>query len=391
MSRPYAVRLGTSLLVAFLLHSGVLGCSDGDRTVLTAADFVGSQECLACHEEMASVLGTAHHQTSRTPSDSSITGSFAAEDRILRTSNPYLRFEMEARPDGFYQNAVTDRGSDTTTRSERIDIVIGSGRRGQTYLYWQGDSLFQLPISYWTALESWVNSPGYRDGVANFARPITPRCLECHATFVESRPDTVMMNRYDPSTFHFAVSCERCHGPGREHSARPRSWLTMWRGRAIANPANLPRDRHMDVCALCHSGVGESIAPPFSYVAGESLEEYLVPAPVPPGEEVDVHGNQVALLERSRCFQASTTMTCSTCHDVHVSQRDPDSYVPRCMECHEVQSCGLYPERGAAIADGCVDCHMPDLPSSTVVSSHEGRTVQPRIRSHWIRVYREGG
>ncbi len=65
------------------------------------------------------------------------------------------------------------------TRTERIDIVTGSGIKGQTYLYWKGDQLFQLPVSYWTDLKRWITSPGYTEGVANFDRPIVPRCLEC--------------------------------------------------------------------------------------------------------------------------------------------------------------------------------------------------------------------
>jgi hypothetical protein len=53
-------------------------------------------------------------------------------------------------------------------------VVVGSGEKGQTYLYWNEDQLFQSPVSYWTR-PGWVDSPGYRDGFANFDRPIIPR------------------------------------------------------------------------------------------------------------------------------------------------------------------------------------------------------------------------
>jgi hypothetical protein len=386
-SRSGAFRL---LSVLLALAAVAPACGRQERGPLTATDFVGDQECLACHPDRASYLTTAHHLTSTLPARNTIAGTFAEGEQILNTSNPYLRFRMYSTPDGFFQSAIMGRAPATTVRSERFDIVIGSGRKGQTYLYWRDDRLFQLPISYWTGLNSWVNSPGYRDGVANFSRPIAPRCLECHATFFESRADTAL-NRYDPSNFVLSISCERCHGPGREHGDRRRSWASRLRGAAIVNPAELPRNRAIDVCALCHSGVGEQKAPPFSYIPGEPLDDYLVPAPLPPGEDVDVHGNQTALLARSRCFQTSTTMTCSTCHDVHAPQRSTAEFVPRCLECHSVESCGLFPARGAAISKGCVDCHMPELTSQTVVSTHEGKRVQPRIRSHWIKVYPDGG
>jgi hypothetical protein len=391
MRRPGNRRGAFRLLSVLLANVAVASaCGQQKQGPLTATDFVGDQECLACHPETASYLTTAHHLTSTLSSRSTIAGTFAEGEQILNTSNPYLRFRMHATPEGFFQSAIMGRAPDTTVRSERFDIVIGSGRKGQSYLYWRDDRLFQLPISYWTELDSWVNSPGYRDGVANFSRPITPRCLECHATFFESRADTAL-NRYDPSNFVLSISCERCHGPGREHGERQRSWTSRLRRAAIVNPAELPRNRDIDICALCHSGAGEQKAPPFSHIPGQPLDDYLVPAPLALGEDVDVHGNQTALLARSRCFQSSTTLTCSTCHDVHAPQRSTAAFVPRCLACHRVDSCGLFPEKGAAIAEGCVDCHMPEMTSQTVVSTHEGRRVRPRIRSHWIKVYPDGG
>jgi hypothetical protein len=133
-----------------------------------------------------------------------------------------------------------------------MDIATGSGRRGQTYLYWHGDALFELPVSYWTALDSWVNSPGYADGFADFSRSIPPRCLECHATYFEAlEPDS---NRYDRTTFVLGITCEKCHGAGRQHAAR-RS-VKDAAGNAlpdsIINPRKLSRDRQTDLCALCH-------------------------------------------------------------------------------------------------------------------------------------------
>ena len=56
-------------------------------------------------------------------------------------------------------------------RAERIDLITGSGMRGQTYLFWQGDRLFELPVSYWSDGHRWINSPGYIDGTADFSRP----------------------------------------------------------------------------------------------------------------------------------------------------------------------------------------------------------------------------
>lgn len=373
---------------------GSIACDAADQPRIAASEHVGDGACVACHPSAVTFQETAHHHTSMPASSSSIHGSFDDEHSVLRTSNPYLHFRLEARSDGFYQTAVLGQAPDTSEVSERFDLVIGSGRRGQSYLYWRDDRLYQLPISYWTQLGDWVNSPGYRDGVANFDREITPRCLECHATFFESAQephsgDGINVNRYDRTNYILGVSCERCHGPGREHVERRRAGSREWLGSAIINPAKLPRARQLELCALCHGGGGEQKAPAFTYVAGEPLSEYLALDPPAPGEAADVHGNQVGLLSRSQCFQASSTMTCSTCHDVHASQRDAASFSPACLECHQVESCGLFPARGTALAENCVDCHMPRLPSQAIVSTHDGRLLRPKLRTHWIKVYPE--
>jgi hypothetical protein len=132
------------------------------------------------------------------------------------------------------------------------------------------------------------------------------------------------------------------------------------------------------------------VSAPFSFIPGQRLEKrFDVSAPpLSPSDsgEIDVHGNQVALLERSRCFRSSQ-MTCATCHDVHREQRDVVSFSGRCLTCHTVQSCGLYPRHGTQLVGRCVDCHMPLLTSTTLVSSFQGHQLRPQVRTHWIKVY----
>ena len=50
---------------------------------------------------------------------------------------------MEASENGFYETAVAESETHKLTRSERIDIVVGSGVRGQTYLFWRGNQLYE--------------------------------------------------------------------------------------------------------------------------------------------------------------------------------------------------------------------------------------------------------
>jgi hypothetical protein len=373
--------LGFMKLANILFVLGVLFCSPVSAQM-------GDEQCLSCHQDYRKYLSTAHHLTSQAASASSIAGSFAPGKNILRTSQRELHYRMEARDGGFFQTGVLGAPPDTISISERFDFVIGSGRKGQTYLYWgKNDQLFQLPVSYWTEVASWVNSPGYGDRTLDFSRPVVARCLECHASYFEVVSDAGVINRYRRTGYTLGVSCERCHGPGKQHAELNAPGAPKPTDQAIVNPAKLTRDRQLGLCSLCHGGIGVARAPVFSYTAGNVLDDFLKLEIPKSDEPLDVHGNQVALLERSKCFKSSE-MTCSTCHDVHVRQREVGDFSGRCLACHKVESCGLFPERGQGLVGKCVDCHLPNQTSNVIFSTHDGARILPKVRNHWIKVYR---
>jgi len=161
-----------------------------------------------------------------------------------------------------------------------------------------------------------INSPGYRDGTANFERLVVPRCPECHVTYAESAPAPAPPNAYQPASLVMGISCERCHGPGRAHVDA----MTNKTPGNIINPAKLSRESQIAVCAQCHGGRRIPVTTAISNVPGAPLEQYFRQDQTNPGTIADVHGNQVSLLQMSRCYQTSATMPCSTSHDVHQTQ-----------------------------------------------------------------------
>ncbi|HKW39761.1 MAG TPA: multiheme c-type cytochrome [Gemmatimonadales bacterium] len=290
---------------------------------------------------------------------------------------------MERRATGFYETGVDSVRN--TTRTERIDFVVGSGRRGQSYLYWRNGLLFELPVSYLTGPAEWINSPGYPDGLIDFGRIIVPRCLECHSTFFgyERDPRTVRYAR----NYRLGIRCEKCHGDGRRHMehhvAEPGDTI----GRFIFNPAHAPRARKVDGCALCHSGPRELRRPPFSYRPGDDLAAYLDPPDPHDQPTPDVHGNQVALLQRSKCFRSSPDMSCATCHDVHATHRDVASFVPKCLGCHDTSQHPMADRIGGRLIADCIDCHMPNRKSHAIEINTPTKQVALYFRSHAIGIY----
>jgi hypothetical protein len=348
--------------------------------------FLSPEVCSECHaENYRGFLTTAHAFTSREPDDHSILGSFAEERSMLSTRNPDLWFKMLADTTGFYQQLTVQKDRIHYTEKRSIDLVIGSGNHGQAYLSWEGDHLYQMHVSYLTESDQWVNSPGmYVDGTADFARPVPGRCLDCHTTWFSE--DATAVNRFDRSNYLLGVTCVRCHGPGHEHVAYHREHPDEGVGRQIVNPSGLSRDRINELCAQCHSA-GEPLAPSFTYRPGEPLSEYLeldLAADAPTNE--DPHSaNQLARLMKSKCYIASETMTCITCHDPHQDQRgDTSGFSRTCQQCHQPESCREQKTSGSAINDRCVECHMPSRRDEQVSIEMKSGTLMALIRDHLI-------
>lgn len=351
--------------------------------------YAGNAACAQCHQKIAEEYAKTNHALDSTlPSAEAIRGSFARSQAVFRTINPSLIFVMTATPAGFFQTAVnTSNPRHLTAQMQRFDIVVGSGRHGQSYLYWAGDLLYELPVSYWTEKHEWVNSPGYPAGELRWDRPVGPRCLECHASYFRWLPPPV--NRYAKSSLRLGITCERCHGPGALHVARERSAHPPGIGSpniAIVNPARLSREQQMSLCSLCHAGGGTPIRAPMSFVVGDNIHKYLRITPPPLNKPVDVHANQVGALEQSKCY-SSGKLTCLTCHDVHKPPEKANAYSKYCLECHQVKSCGRYPALGASIRGRCIQCHMPILKSRVLTTADHGKVMHLNLRSHRIAIY----
>jgi hypothetical protein len=413
-------RLG--LATALLIVSGILcvagatpgrqaqvGTASADGKASTAASgaksfeergFVGDNDCRTCHQrEFESFVKTRHHEDSALPSTQSIHGHFDLGRDTMASLDPGVSFRMVAKNEAFYETSFEGEPGHQKARTEKIDIVIGSGRKGQTFLYWRGDELFELPVSYWTNLDRWVNSPGYVDGTADFGRGINPRCLECHSTYFQEISGSKAGFHFDRQHFVLGISCERCHGAGGEHvrlhssqTGASAASLAVSNGAAATSeavkmaPIGFERDRQVDICAQCHGGIGAGLTPALSFKPGEALAPHIS-LESDPLARVDVHGNQVALLQKSRCFQSSAGMTCSTCHNLHEPEREAASYSAVCLTCHQTSACPTFSKMPPPAVTNCIDCHMPEQQSNSLRVDLEDQQVPIKVRNHWIRVY----
>jgi hypothetical protein len=152
--------------------------------------------------------------------------------------------------------------------------------------------------------------------------------------------------------------------------------------------ASRPQDRQMDVCGQCHAGAGTELAPALSFKPGDVLSKYISIKSNSAGGRIDVHGNQIEPLESSLCWQKSANLTCTTCHNVHETQRHVESFSSFCLNCHKARSCGLYAKRGGTITQQCIGCRMPLQESEALVSDTQSKEIKPVSRNHQIAIYR---
>ncbi|MBO9151729.1 hypothetical protein ACFOTA_05890 [Chitinophaga sp. GCM10012297] len=385
------------IICCVVILSRCIGTAE-KKTDLRGERYAVQASCESCHKAVYDAyLQTAHSRTSAEATPESVKGSFAAPDNVYHyTENK--KVVMEKRDSGLFQ-ASYENGQQK--EAHRFDITVGSGRKAQTFLYWNDGKFFQLPLSYLVGAHQWANSPGFPPTHAKFDRSIPSICFGCHASSVGIK-ETKIEGLQIVETFHrdrtvYGIDCQRCHGPAAEHveyhTAHPEDKQPrhMTRIRALSN------QQRLDHCALCHSGLSSLQQGLFSFKPGDDLSDYYFPqiGGITKATALDVHGNQYQLLTASKCFMESKEMNCSNCHNPHVSEAgNMQAFSQRCITCHQAGSaafCKLKSLPVATLSHNCIDCHMPALPSNiiTLLTNGAANPTPDSVRTHLIAIYPE--
>jgi len=354
------------------------------------AQFAGSASCANCHHDIyQNHIKTAHYLTTRRSDANNIPGAVEPpQNRFYFNPGVYLAVE---RRDSLTWQVEYANGVEKTRAP--LNITVGSGKRGETFLYWYRDKLLQLPLTYFTELHQWTNSPGFSNRVI-FRRPATSRCLECHSTYFHvTSAAGVEPEDFSHSDIVYGVDCEKCHGPAARHVAWHQQNPDDKTAHFIIDPKNFSRARSLDLCRLCHGGRLAKSKPSFHFQAGDRLADFFtLDTTAKSAAELDVHGNQYGKLAASKCFQSSQ-MTCLSCHSPHENETGKKAlFSQRCMNCHNEQHgsfCKAKDRVGAAIRTNCIDCHMPEERSRSIVVLLQGQDIPTAatMRSHFISIY----
>jgi hypothetical protein len=349
--------------------------------------YLGDSACVKCHGSIAEAF--RQHPMGRSLAPIGQADRAKGDEgagRILFESQG-LQYSIEQR-DGhvFHQETRRDASGRVVAKTEaEVQFVVGSGRQGTSYLIERDGFLFESPISWYSRARRWDLSPGFESNRYHFERAIQHNCLFCHANRVE--PKAGPINQYERPIFRgHAIGCERCHGPGELHVARP----TVVDGRdiTIVNPADLEPRLRDDVCAQCHLA-GEARILRVGrhnddFRPGLPFHRFWTVFVQPPDRAEDRFVGQFEQMHESRCFRASDgQLGCISCHDPHdfpAPEKTAGYFRSRCLVCHAERGCSLPTadrlERSRE--DDCAGCHMPKAGSFDVPHSASANHRIPR-------------
>jgi hypothetical protein len=382
-----------AIAVVIIILSRCMNAANKLPTDIRGEAYTGAATCAKCHKDLSqSYAHSAHGLTSKPVVDANLLKVFAPDSNHF-LYNEHQKVVIEKRDTGIFQVAYQN-GKEV--RGQRFDMQFGSGEKAYTYAYWQGKKLYELPLSYFSAIQNWAISPGFTKNTFYYDRAITSRCLECHASYVDIKltQKSTFSNdeEMEKGSVIYGIDCERCHGPGKQHVVFHMENPEEKTAKFINIYKTLSRKQKMDACAVCHSGnTLVSQRSVFGFQPGDDLDAYYSQDFVGfGGGNIDVHGNQSAMLKGSNCYRKSETMTCQSCHNTHENIKgNLTIYSQRCISCHQTTKHSQATLAKGSLTTNCIDCHMPKEPSKLITFQQAGKDHLSSylLRSHHIAIY----
>ena len=308
---------------------------------------IGSRVCRDCHANRVCPI----HPVGDIPSHSRRPRATLPPVSLISDPSRTLRFQELTLDVCALHGDTLEVERKTRNRVERmvLDYAIGSSRHATTFLSMsdtERQTAIEHRISYFGPEDRLDITTGQEQGkeqasgTTSRGRWLTPSitlmCFRCHAT----QTSAVATRLLDENTIIPNVSCELCHGPGREHvsaALRGEEQLTMPLGLEQWTPKSLMR-----LCGECHRHPDDS--PPGS---------------LDPHDKNLVRFQPVGILQ-SKCFKESGgALSCVDCHDPHARpSSDREAYEATCLRCHSSAPQTVCPKSPGS---GCIQCHMPQV------------------------------
>ncbi len=324
----------------------------GNQDSLTREIYVGNAACKSCHAaEFSSHEHTRHKKTLYEASQTEL-GALAAPVGPIPGGGK-LAWEQK-------QLTIVVPAKDTGEPiSVPLNLALGSGKTGMTYLALHEEGSLEIRQSYFPHEKKFIVTPGQQQFESSVVgqthtRAETKRCIGCHAVTV---PEALI-----PERKFFGVGCESCHGAGGAHVSAMQK-RDMSGGLKLIAFSSAGGKVINEACGRCHRSPGEVAR--MDDKAKQSTSRF-----------------QPYGLSLSKCFtQSQDKLSCVTCHNPHEdASTDQRRYEKTCLSCHSAPKkvCPVNPTQK------CVSCHMPTK------GVFPGTNFPIKMADHFIRIYRDG-
>ena len=404
--------LGAALIVVV---AGIGFQLRGGSEATTAASFVGSETCAACHHAEANLWRASQHKAAmQHATDKTVRGDFNGAS--FDYYGVHSRF---FRKDGKF--IVETDGPDGTLAEFEVKYTFGIDPLQQYLVEFPDGRIQALSIAWDTRAKEkggqrwfhlYPNEEIKHDDVLHWTKLDQNwnfMCAECHSTGLRKNYDAGA-DRFATTWAEISVGCEACHGQGSAHAAWARNQNSWWpfgrredpnkgllvrfderhgvtwpidpqsgTARHTASPAALRKE--VETCGLCHARRGEFRE---DWVPGQWLSQtHVVESLTRNANHADgqirdvVEAYNYGPFKQSKMFAAG--VTCSDCHEPHgAALRDPGEGV--CLQCHASDKYAAVGHRHHTGGDEptCISCHMPARTYMVVDRRHDHSFRIPR-------------
>ena len=380
-----------------------------DATPPSAATYVGTHACVACHGKEADAWRGSDHDLAMQPATPrTALGNFAdaklAADGVVSTfkksgDTPVVRTDG---PDG----ALADFPLKYTFGVRPLQqylIDVGGGRLQALGIAWDARPKGQGGQRWFRLYPQQKLKPGNPLHWTGIDQNWNYQCADCHSTAVRKGYDE-RTGTFDTKWSDLNVGCEACHGPAWSHLAwtgkdadgqrldpdkgfavrfderAGAAWtIDAATGNAVrARPRSTRRE--IDTCGRCHARRGQFTD---DWRPGQPLGDAFRVALLEPGlyypdgqqrDEVYTYGSFLQSLMYAK------GVTCSDCHEPHSTKlRATGNAV--CAQCHatakyDVETHTHHP--AGSTGAQCVSCHMPPRTYMVVDPRHDHSFRIPR-------------
>ena len=336
----------------------------GADALPTANAYIGPEACSACHAgEYQEWKKSDHFKAMMVAGDSSVSGDF--NNAELRADGITSRF---FKRDGKF--FINTEGDDGNYHDYEVKYTFGYYPLQQYLVEFPGGRMQVPRQSYDVIKKQWYHQyNGQKIHPHDWlhwtkqSQNWNSMCAACHSTNLQRNYDEAT-DSYHTTWSHLNVSCESCHGMGKNHvdyiGTTAYREGTKVKGSYLALYKGQKNTEQLSACVQCHSRRMEVSAVPFA--STEALDNFI---PIPPTTENYFADGQFrdedyeyGSFTQSKMYHRG--VSCSNCHNPH-SGKILLAGNPLCLKCHQPKY--DLPEHTFHIigSEGskCVNCHMP--------------------------------